>query len=99
VSPAGRESVKPMPLREIATLGFERLKVSDVVPFNETLAAPKTLAMVGGNFTGGGGLPDPDEPPPQAALQSKLNAMPRVSDAKRTFIWNIGAVFISSLLW
>jgi hypothetical protein len=88
-----------MPLREIAALGFDRLKVRDVVLFSDTLAAPKALAMVGGNFTGGGGLPDPDEPPPQAAFQSKLKAMPRVRDTERTFIWNIGAVILSSLLW
>src|SRR5580704_16254572 len=41
--PEGNVSVKPMPLRELAVLGFERLKVSDVLPFRATLAAPKAF--------------------------------------------------------
>src|SRR5580658_2298174 len=50
VSPVGRVSVKPIPLREVAVLGFDRLKVSVVLPFNATLAAPNALAIVGGSF-------------------------------------------------
>jgi hypothetical protein len=93
VSPAGKVSVKPMPLKEVAVLGFDRLKVSEVAPFNETLAAPKTFAIVGGKVAGGG-LPEPDEPPPpQAVFPSKLNAMPRNSNTEHTLLQNIGEVF------
>jgi hypothetical protein len=38
--PAGSMSVNPIPLREAALLGLVRVKVSDVAPFNGTLAAP-----------------------------------------------------------
>src|ERR1700685_4664485 len=55
VSPAGRVSVEPIPLNEVAALGFDRLKVSVVLPFNATLAVPNAFEMVGGNFAGGGG--------------------------------------------
>ena len=75
-SPAGSVPVKPIPLRERAVLGFDRLKVSDVLPFNGTLAAPNTIAMVGGNLAGGGGGL-PDEPPPQATFQRRPTAMER----------------------
>jgi hypothetical protein len=47
--PEGSVSVKPIPLRELAVLGFERLKVSEVVPFKATLAAPKTFEIAGGD--------------------------------------------------
>jgi hypothetical protein len=67
------------------------------VPFKDTLAAPKTFAIAGGNVAGGR-LPEPDEPPPQAVFQSKLKAMPRNRDAKSTFLQNIGPVFRSSFL-
>jgi hypothetical protein len=87
-----------MPLKEIAVLGFDRLKVSDVVPFNDTLAAPKTFAITGGKFAGGGGVPDPDEPPPQPVFQSKLSTMPRHSGAECTFLQSVGLVFRPSLL-
>ena len=53
VSPDGRVSAKPIPLRELAEFGLDRLKVSVVVPFNATLAAPKVFAIVGGNMVGG----------------------------------------------
>jgi hypothetical protein len=86
-----------MPLRDVAALGFDRLKVSVVVPFNATLAAPNVFAIVGGKLVGGGGVPDPDEPPPQAAFPSKLKAMPRDSDTVRTFVRNAGAIFRSFL--
>ena len=46
--------MKPMPLSDIAVLGFDRLKVSDVLPFKATLAAPKTFEIAGANLTGGG---------------------------------------------
>lgn len=96
--PDGKGSVKPMPLKEIAVLGFDRLKVSDVVPFNETLAAPKTFAIVGGKLVGGGGVLDPDELPPQPIFETKLRAIPRHSDAECTFLQDVGLVFRSSLL-
>ena len=40
VCPAGRVSVKPIPLRERLALGFDRLNVSVVVPFSATLPLP-----------------------------------------------------------
>jgi hypothetical protein len=86
-SPGGNASVKPIPLREVAAFGLARLKVSDVVPFNGTLADPKILAIVGGDADGGG-LPDPDEPPPQAALENKLAITLRKSDAERIVFQN-----------
>ena len=70
VSPAGRASVKPIPLREIAALGFDRLKLSVVLPFNAMLAAPNAFEMVGGSFGGGGELLD--DPPPHPAVQRRL---------------------------
>src|ERR1700728_1289721 len=48
--PEGKVSVKPMPLRELAVLGFERLKVSDVLPFRAMLAAPNAFEIVGGSL-------------------------------------------------
>jgi hypothetical protein len=64
--PAGSVSVNPIPLRELAVLGLDRAKVSEVVPFNATLAAPKVFEIVGGWVTGGGGGEPPEEPPPHA---------------------------------
>jgi hypothetical protein len=51
--------------------GFDKLKVRVVVPFNATLAAPNALAMVGG-CTAGGVVESPEDPPPQARFQKKL---------------------------
>src|SRR5580704_14493689 len=102
VNPDGNGSVKPTPLSEIAALGFDRLKVSDVVPFSDTLLAPKTFAIAGGELGGGGGgLPEPDEPPPQATFEIKPRAIPRDSVVERTFIQDVGTVFRSSFsfLW
>jgi len=90
-------SVKPMPLREIAALGFERLKVSDVLPFKATLATPKALEIAGGSFVGEGGLPDEDDPPPQA-VENKLIAIMINNDDERAFVQNAGA-FRSFFLW
>src|ERR1700690_2612324 len=50
VSPEGRVSVKPIPLKDKPELGFDRLNVSEVLPFNDTLVAPNFFAIVGGNF-------------------------------------------------
>src|SRR5580692_1352025 len=87
ISPDGNGSVKPMPLSATDAFGFDRVKVSDVVPFNDTLLAPKAFAIVGGELGGGGGgLPEPEEPPPQAAFQNKPRAIPRDSVAERTFV-------------
>src|SRR5580704_4720790 len=52
VSPAGNVSVKPIPLRATAAFGFDKLKVSVVLLFNATLAAPNTLEIVGGSLVG-----------------------------------------------
>ena len=91
-------SVKPMPLRELAVLGFERLKVSDVEPFKATLAAPKAFEIAGGIFVSGGGLPDADEPLPQAAVPSTLRAIARDKDSECAFIQNFWALRPSFLL-
>jgi hypothetical protein len=95
VSPDGKVSVKPMPLREVAELGLDKLKVSVVVPFNATLGAPKVFAMVGGNTVGGGVLVL-DEPPPQAVFQSKPKAIPRNNGTHRDFVQNVSTVSQSS---
>jgi hypothetical protein len=99
ISPDGNESVKPMPLSETAAFGFDRLKVSDVVPFSDTLLAPKTFVIDGGELGGGGGgVPEPDEPPPQAPFQSELKAMTRINDPERDFVERVTAVFPLLLL-
>ena len=49
--PAGRLSVKAIPVRARLVLGFWIVKVSDVVPFNGMLAAPNALAIDGGVAT------------------------------------------------
>jgi hypothetical protein len=64
--PEGIVSVKATPDKELLVFGFARLKVSVVVPFSATLAAPNDLAIVGGKTLGGGGVPE-EPPPPQAA--------------------------------
>src|SRR5271156_2148432 len=66
--PAGKVSVKAMPLRDEAILGLPRLNVSVVVALSGTLAAPKDLAIVGGTTGGGGGE---EEPPPHAKAHGK----------------------------
>jgi hypothetical protein len=83
VSPAGRVSVKPIPLKEIELLGFDRLNVSVVLPFNATLGAPKAFEMVGGNFVGGGGEPL-DDPPPHPTFQRRLIATSILTIVKDT---------------
>src|SRR5258708_161175 len=49
--PAGRVSLKPMPVSEVVVLLFWMVKVSEVEPFSEMLAAPKALMMTGGATT------------------------------------------------
>jgi len=49
--PAGRLSVKAIPVRARLVFGFWMVNVSEVVPFNGMLAAPKALAMDGGEAT------------------------------------------------
>ena len=49
--PAGRLSVKAMPVSAMPVFGFVMLKVSEVEPFNGMLAAPKALVIVGGVAT------------------------------------------------
>ena len=67
-SPDGKESVKPIPLKFWLVFGFDKLKVSVVVPFRATLADPNALAIVGGSIVGGE-VDSPDDPPPQAIFQ------------------------------
>src|ERR1700733_1140553 len=86
--PEGKVSVKPIPLRELAALGFDRLKVSEVVPFKATLAAANPFEIAGGNLAKGGVLPDGDELPPHAVVQNELEAMTRGKDSERAFIQN-----------
>ena len=50
-NPAGRLSVKAIPVSARVVLGFWMVNVNDVVPFNGMLAAPKALVMVGGVAT------------------------------------------------
>jgi hypothetical protein len=49
--PAGSVSLKPMPVRATVPFGLQMVKVSDVVPFNGTDAAPKAFESVGGATT------------------------------------------------
>lgn len=46
-SPAGRLSVKPMPLNGSLPFGFVMVKLSVVFPFGSTVAAPNVLVSVG----------------------------------------------------
>src|ERR1700722_9134072 len=78
IRPDGRVSGKAIPLSE-AALGFDRLKVRVVLPFNATLAAPNAFEIVGGNFAGGGGEPL-DDPPPHPPVQKQLTAVTHMSD-------------------
>src|SRR5215472_9445084 len=50
-SPAGRLSVKAMPVSATLVFGLVMLSVSEVVPFSGMLAAPNALAIVGGEAT------------------------------------------------
>src|SRR5882672_5317323 len=54
--PAGKVSLKPIPLREIPEFGFAKWNVSDVLLFIATLAVPYVLVIVGANLAGGGGV-------------------------------------------
>src|SRR5713226_1778642 len=49
--PAGRLSVKAIPVSAMVVFGFVMVKVNDVVPFKGMLAAPNALVMVGGEAT------------------------------------------------
>jgi hypothetical protein len=49
--PAGRLSVKAIPVSVTLVFGFWMVNVSDVVPFSGMVAAPNTLVMVGGEAT------------------------------------------------
>jgi hypothetical protein len=51
IKPAGSTSVNPMALRKVSELGLWMVKLSEVVPFRVTLAAPNALLMVGGAIT------------------------------------------------
>jgi len=49
--PAGRLSVNANPVSDKLAFGLEMLKVSDVVPFNGMVDAPKVLVIAGGVAT------------------------------------------------
>jgi len=49
--PAGRLSVKPIPVSAIPVFGLLMLKVSEVVPFSGIVVAPNALLMLGGLAT------------------------------------------------
>src|SRR5262249_52080244 len=49
--PAGRLSVKATPFSVTLVFGFVMVKLSEVLPFSGILAAPNTLAMLGGVAT------------------------------------------------
>jgi hypothetical protein len=49
--PAGSVSLKAIPLKDAVVFGLLMLNVSDVLPFNGMLAAPKTVLKVGGPTT------------------------------------------------
>src|SRR5580692_7735600 len=84
--PAGRVSVKPIPVRDRLVLGLDRLKVRVVVPFNATLPAPNAFPMTGGRFARGG---EPlDELPPQLTFQRRLAVITNKSDAEWDGAWN-----------
>lgn len=69
-NPAGKVSVKPMPVSAVPELGLEIWKVSNVNPFNATLPAPNDFEIVGGTIVGGGGGPA-EEPPPHPKVHEK----------------------------
>jgi hypothetical protein len=85
-SPAGIVSVKPIPLNEALLLGLDNIKVNDEVPFNATLAAPNTFAMVGGEMTGGGGVEGVlDDPPPQPKASQSPGVMTTHEEIEPSF--------------
>ena len=47
-TPAGRVSVKPMPLSDVPAFGFVIVKLRALVPLRAMLAGVKLLAIVGG---------------------------------------------------
>ena len=52
VNPAGSVSLKATPVRAaVFTTGLTRVKLRVVIPFNEIVAAPKLLLMLGGATT------------------------------------------------
>ena len=79
--PAGIGSEKPMPLSDCPVFGFERLKVSVVLPFRATLPAPYVFWIVGGSSVGGV-IALPDEPPPHATLPSRVAVRTSSNDRK-----------------
>jgi len=83
--PAGRVSVKPIPVREAPVLGLDRTKVSEVLPFTVTWAAPNDFEIVGGRMVGGGDDP-PEEPPPQLEAHKSPRAAPTHSALRRHWV-------------
>jgi hypothetical protein len=93
VSPVGRVSVKPIPLSERVALGFDRLKVRDVLPFKATVAAPNVMVRVGARFVGGGGGEELPEPPPQATFHRSPVIERRIRTALRKTAGLSNAIF------
>src|SRR5580658_886747 len=79
--PAGRVSVKLMPLKDELGLGFDKLKVSEMLALSATLVDPKLFAIVGAFVAGG--VPPPDDPPPQLTQNNRLTIIPANSDSPR----------------
>jgi len=82
--PVGSVSVKPIPPSELLEFGLDRLKVSEVAPFNVTLAAPKDFEIVGGRMVGGGGeLPEEPPPHPEAHARPRRRMLPHKRNRDR----------------
>jgi hypothetical protein len=78
-SPAGRESVKPTPVSAVPVFGFARLKVKDVLPFTEMVAAPKVLVIIAGEVV------EFVERPPSLPLPQPLRMTSIPPIARRTY--------------
>ncbi len=83
--PAGRLSVKPIPVRDEPALGLDNWKVSEVVPFNAMFAAPKDIKSVGGSMATGGGVcgGPPEDPPPHPIAHQRPRIMTSQQERQR----------------
>src|SRR5581483_1924150 len=76
--PAGRVSLKPMPLTVVPLLGLAMVKVSVVEPLSGMEVAPKALLIVGGETTVRLAVPAPPEPPSLEVAVTELFLVPAV---------------------